>query len=646
MATTYTKRLRAYFFTTVGDTQTNGFWTRFVGGGVSKPSESTMSDLVASAAFHTEVASAAQIDTVAALQDKQGLVIISSDASAKSGTNTALGSTGGKPVIQPSQLPTSESGTNDFTVTTVAADGANSATQDPFELIADATTTRNRYILKFKVAFVKWILRRTLPAGGTTGQAIVKTTGTDFDYTWGTVAAGGDSYKTTSVTSTTLNTTAKTFTVAAGLAYAKGVRVRTANSADDTQYLEGLVTSYSGTSLVFTPDVVKGTGTIASWNINLGGDEPQQIVEAVANLYVSQVEGSDTVGIGDGSINKPYATIAKGVSMAGNNQTVIIFAGSYTNSTNVVKNASIRYTLSFFPNVIITQTVVPFYDSESTANCARVDIYGEPNIISNSIGNYCFYVKQVCKLYIGKLDCQQAISIQSYTGNYAGDALAGEITVVKVREVNYYNTTPTTSYGIRFFGASGTFTYTPSGGSSTNVPAKNNSIDFSVYAINFVATANTAGVKFIQIVDPYSLFISNSYIYHGGSFSLSFPVIFDFTGGVAPNEVSVSNTSIRLGGLDVTSCTLFALNSMTLLKNFFKNIAVSLKPCTVFSGSGTQALNAEDIYLFTGSSAVSGSITIASGSEFSANGTSSAASTTSRIYLLNNSSNGLATIKN
>lgn len=80
----------------------------------------------------------------------------------------------------------------------------------------------------------------------------------------------GPGYSASSVTSLVTGTGSRTFTVAAGLAYSTGARIR-ATSAGTTQWMEGVVTSYSGTTLVVLMDSNSGTGTNADWNINLAG---------------------------------------------------------------------------------------------------------------------------------------------------------------------------------------------------------------------------------------------------------------------------------------------------------------------------------------------------------------------------------------
>lgn len=90
------------------------------------------------------------------------------------------------------------------------------------------------------------------------------------DGTNGTDGADGPGYYATSTSSVAIGTGSKTFTTQAALAYSANARVRVAYDASN--YMEGVVTSYSGTSLAVNVDRVVGSGTYASWTINLAGD--------------------------------------------------------------------------------------------------------------------------------------------------------------------------------------------------------------------------------------------------------------------------------------------------------------------------------------------------------------------------------------
>jgi hypothetical protein len=69
----------------------------------------------------------------------------------------------------------------------------------------------------------------------------------------------------TSTTSLTIGTGSKTLTTQAGLGYRPGASIYVAD-ASNNQML-GLVTSYSGTTLIFLCTAVRGSGTASSWTI-------------------------------------------------------------------------------------------------------------------------------------------------------------------------------------------------------------------------------------------------------------------------------------------------------------------------------------------------------------------------------------------
>lgn len=82
----------------------------------------------------------------------------------------------------------------------------------------------------------------------------------------------GPGYLATSTTSLAIASSgSKSFTTQALLAYSLGARIR-ATSRAGGDYMEGVVTSYSGTTLVATMDRAAGSGTHTDWDINLAGD--------------------------------------------------------------------------------------------------------------------------------------------------------------------------------------------------------------------------------------------------------------------------------------------------------------------------------------------------------------------------------------
>jgi hypothetical protein len=77
----------------------------------------------------------------------------------------------------------------------------------------------------------------------------------------------------TSATSFSVTTGSKAFTTQADLSLTVGSRIRAASSASPTaNYMEGVITAYSGTTLTVTIDKAVGSGTHTDWLINLAGD--------------------------------------------------------------------------------------------------------------------------------------------------------------------------------------------------------------------------------------------------------------------------------------------------------------------------------------------------------------------------------------
>lgn len=78
----------------------------------------------------------------------------------------------------------------------------------------------------------------------------------------------------TSTTSTLIGTGSKTFTVSlpsTADAYVVGSRVRVAYATTPSNFMEGVITAYSGTSLTVNVDSTGGSGTYASWNFSIAG---------------------------------------------------------------------------------------------------------------------------------------------------------------------------------------------------------------------------------------------------------------------------------------------------------------------------------------------------------------------------------------
>jgi hypothetical protein len=88
----------------------------------------------------------------------------------------------------------------------------------------------------------------------------------------GVQGPAGPAYGGTSTTSLLIaNSTTKTFTTQAGLAYQVGTYVRASSAANGANFMEGLVSSYSATTLAIAVTKIGGSGTFADWGFSVSG---------------------------------------------------------------------------------------------------------------------------------------------------------------------------------------------------------------------------------------------------------------------------------------------------------------------------------------------------------------------------------------
>lgn len=95
------------------------------------------------------------------------------------------------------------------------------------------------------------------------------------DSIWKQLGYQGPGYAATSTTDDVAiaDSGSKTLVIQPGLAYAAGARIRASDVSNPaTKWMEGVVTSYSGTTLTFTADKKLGSGTPTGWLVNVAGE--------------------------------------------------------------------------------------------------------------------------------------------------------------------------------------------------------------------------------------------------------------------------------------------------------------------------------------------------------------------------------------
>jgi len=131
-------------------------------------------------------------------------------------------------------------------------------------------------------------------------------------------------YGLTSSTSTLIGTGSKTFTTnlsATSTAFAVGTRVRLAYTITPANFMEGVITSFSGTTLVVNVDNTGGSGTFASWQVSVTGS-------FTATSGTSILKGNGAGGFANATAGTDYAPATSGSSILYGNG-----AGGFSNAT-------------------------------------------------------------------------------------------------------------------------------------------------------------------------------------------------------------------------------------------------------------------------------------------------------------------------
>lgn len=124
----------------------------------------------------------------------------------------------------------------------------------------------------------------------------------------GPTGSTGAGYGGTSATSLLIaNSTNKVFTTQAGLAYQVGNYVRASSQANGANFMEGLVSAYSGTSLTIAVSKIGGSGTYADWAFQIAGAPGTGDLLSSNNL--SDLANASTARTNLGIVANPSQTI-------------------------------------------------------------------------------------------------------------------------------------------------------------------------------------------------------------------------------------------------------------------------------------------------------------------------------------------------
>lgn len=206
----------------------------------------------------------------------------------------------------------------------------------------------------------------------------------------------GAGYTATSASSIAIGMGSKSFTTQSSLAYTVGARVRASNPSAPSDFVEGLCTSYSGATLVINVDTVGGSGTFASWNINLAGQPgagSQTPWLSDINAAGFQLLGTGNIGVGLTNpsqlltVGQFSATSDEGIGVCGGtgigDRLTLVYAGSTNafvqnvNAAQVMVDASGSLNLSSRTNFA---SGISFWTNPGTASLQRMVITSAGNV--------------------------------------------------------------------------------------------------------------------------------------------------------------------------------------------------------------------------------------------------------------------------
>jgi len=101
-------------------------------------------------------------------------------------------------------------------------------------------------------------------------------------------------YSGTSTTALLIETGSKVFTTQADKLWVDGQFLQIASAADASNYMNGTVTSYTGTTLTMDIETIGGSGTLADWNISISGVRGIQGIQGVQGVQGSLAGGTLT----------------------------------------------------------------------------------------------------------------------------------------------------------------------------------------------------------------------------------------------------------------------------------------------------------------------------------------------------------------
>jgi hypothetical protein len=154
------------------------------------------------------------------------------------------------------------------------------------------------------------------------------------------VAMTNNATNSTSITSLTVGTGAKTFTVETGKSYVSGQTVRAASTSSPTTWMQGDVTAYDPLTgaLSITMNATQGSGTVASWTLSLsapatsGGSLTVDFAaKSLTHAIGANIASASTIDLSTATGNTAHVTgntTITGATMTAGKDVYVIFDGT------------------------------------------------------------------------------------------------------------------------------------------------------------------------------------------------------------------------------------------------------------------------------------------------------------------------------
>lgn len=270
----------------------------------------------AAAASASAAASSASAASTSAANAASSETAAAASASAASTSATAAQTAETNAETAETNAETAE--TNAETAATAAAASATTATTQA----TNAATSATNAATSATNAATSATAAQTAETNAETAETNAETAETNAAASAALAAVYAAALTATSTTSLAIATGAKVFTTQSGKQFFAGQFLQIASNANAANYMHGTVTSYSGTTLTMNITDIGGSGTLADWNISIGGTQ--------GATGATGASGSIQIATATGTVDAIVADYTPNITLADNQLVAFVATGPNT----------------------------------------------------------------------------------------------------------------------------------------------------------------------------------------------------------------------------------------------------------------------------------------------------------------------------